>query len=595
MNKKELSTLVLLLLLIPVWLFMDARFIKPLFPEPVQPIPTPATSGVEVNAPGGNLESGEDKLREAPTAGIPKEVPVVLPLETIPADPMLLSLTNDVMRVVVSNFGGGIQEVYLSDFPENLEDSSPVRLDFSSSPALVYDAPGLTQEAPFQVETDESGRQLALTRILHSGLRFRRELVLQEGSYVVKVKDTWMNPGVAEEAADVMSIWLGRMFPRPEASETYGPYLGVDVRHTGGIGMKHYVKDIVSEVGKRDEVWEHMVPQGLDWIGVKNKFFTQVLTPMQGDSTVTGAKMRARKGEGDAKIGMVQAGVVFGRSGVSGGGSLVREYTYYVGPISQENLRPLGLGQEEVIDYRLWRVFVPIGKILMSGLTGLHRVTGNWGWSIILLTFVVRLLFWPIMQKGQDNMKRMSKLSPQMKELREKHKNNPEKLNRAMAEFYKEHKINPMAGCAPMFLQIPVFIALYGTLRVATELRFAEFLWIRDLSEPERLYELFGVNVNLLPLSMGATMIWQQRMTPSAGMDEQQRKIMMMMPIVFLFFSYNMPAGLLLYWNTSNLISIYQAWHSKRREAAREASVPAAPLASPPAGKKKPKGPAKKG
>jgi YidC/Oxa1 family membrane protein insertase len=144
-----------------------------------------------------------------------------------------------------------------------------------------------------------------------------------------------------------------------------------------------------------------------------------------------------------------------------------------------------------------------------------------------------------------------------------------------------------MAGCLPMFVQIPVFIALYGTLRVAVELRFAEFLWIRDLSEQEALFFVAGFPVNILPLTMGATMIWQQRLTPGT-MDEQQRKIMMMMPVVFLFISYNMPAGLLLYWTASNLISIYQSWHTKKREAKRLAANPApAPVAAPSALTKK--------
>jgi YidC/Oxa1 family membrane protein insertase len=256
-----------------------------------------------------------------------------------------------------------------------------------------------------------------------------------------------------------------------------------------------------------------------------------------------------------------------------------RELGYYVGPISMDNLQALGNNQHDLIDFRLFRIFVPLGKGMMWGLNRLYNLTGNWGVAIILLTFVVRMLFWPLTQKGAENMKKMSELSPQMKELREKHKNNPQKLNQEMSAFYKQHKVNPMAGCLPMVVQIPVFISLYGVLRVAVELRFAEFLWIRDLSEQEALFFLAGFPVNILPLTMGATMVLQQKLTPS-NMDPQQKKIMMMMPIVFLFICYSMPAGLLLYWTTSNLISIYQTTHTRKRDAKRSAAkgeVAAAP------------------
>jgi len=282
-------------------------------------------------------------------------------------------------------------------------------------------------------------------------------------------------------------------------------------------------------------------------------------------------KMRARQGEGDIRVGMAQAAVLLEGVTLQPGQDMVREYSYYVGPIDMENLKALGGDQEEVIDFRLFRIFVPLGKLMMTGLNMLHEVTGNWGVAIILLTFVVRMLFWPLTQKGAENMKKMSELSPQMKEMREKYKNNPQKLNQEMSKFYKEHKVNPMAGCLPMLVQIPVFISLYGVLRVAVDLRFAEFLWINDLSEQEALFFIAGFPVNILPLTMGATMILQQRLTPS-NMDEQQRKIMMMMPIVFLFITYTMPSGLLLYWTTSNLISIYQTTHTRRRDAKKEAA-----------------------
>jgi YidC/Oxa1 family membrane protein insertase len=379
------------------------------------------------------------------------------------------------------------------------------------------------------------------------------------------------------------------MRPIEGISQKFGPYVGIDAEHTGDSGVQRYWKDIRKGL-KTNETFEETIGQGVKWISVKNKFFTQVLTLESGDESGSrGITVRGGRGEGEALIGSARPSVRLDSATLEPGGLMRRAYTYYVGPVSMDRLQALGGGQEKVIDFRLFRVFVPIATLMMKGLNTLHGFTGNWGVAIILLTFVVRMLFWPLTQKGAENMKRMSELSPQMKALREKYNNNPQKLNQEMAAFYKEHKVNPMAGCLPMLVQIPVFISLYGVLRVAVELRFADFLWIRDLSEQEAIFMLGGFTVNILPLTMGATMILQQRLTPS-NMDPQQQKIMTMMPIVFLFITYTMPSGLLLYWTTSNLVSIYQTTHTRRRDAKREAAKEggsAAPAKTPPAGKKK--------
>jgi YidC/Oxa1 family membrane protein insertase len=158
-------------------------------------------------------------------------------------------------------------------------------------------------------------------------------------------------------------------------------------------------------------------------------------------------------------------------------------------------------------------------------------------------------------------MRKMQALQPQMKEIREKFKDNPQRMQQETMKFYKENKVNPMGGCLPMLVQIPVFIALFVVLRSAIELRFSKFLWISDLSEPENL--LAGMipivgSLNILPLLMSATMVWQQKLTPAAGDPQQQKMMAIMMPIMMLFFFYTMPSGLVLYWTTSNLIMIVQ-------------------------------------
>ena len=424
------------------------------------------------------------------------------------------------------------------------------------------------------------------TRALPGGSVFRRVLTFED-EYVLRVVDQWENPTGEPVVAPDLELFLGPMHPIEGISQKFGPYVGVDANHSGDMGLERYWKDIRDGV-KSNVAYEETFDAGVEWVSVKNKFFTQVLTVEPGEAPGAEAlTVRGRRGEGEALIGEARPSVRL-RGGTGSPGSLMRrEYTYYVGPVSMDRLKALGGGQQKVIDFRLWNFFVPIATLMMNGLNMLHGVTGNWGVAIILLTFVVRMLFWPLTQKGTENMKRMSELSPQMKEIREKYKGNSQKLNQEMAAFYKEHKVNPMAGCLPMFVQIPVFISLYGVLRVAVELRFAEFLWIQDLSEQEALFMVGGFAVNILPLTMGATLILQQKLTPS-NMDPQQQKIMMMMPIVFLFITYTMPAGLLLYWTTSNLVSIYQTTHTRRKDAKRGAEKKEPPAAPPPAaGKKK--------
>jgi YidC/Oxa1 family membrane protein insertase len=214
-------------------------------------------------------------------------------------------------------------------------------------------------------------------------------------------------------------------------------------------------------------------------------------------------------------------------------------------------------------------LFRPVCILLLNTLNGFNWVIPSYGLAIILLTGLVRLVFWPVTHKANQSMKEMQKIKPLMDELREKYKGNPQKLNQETMLLYREHKVNPLSGCLPMLIQIPVFFALYTMLRSAVELRLEKFLWIRDLSEPEALFEgmipLIG-SLNILPLLMTATMIWQQKLTPSMG-DPQQQKMMMMMSAVMMFMFYGMPSGLLLYWTVSQCLAILQLLMHQKKPA----------------------------
>ena len=204
-----------------------------------------------------------------------------------------------------------------------------------------------------------------------------------------------------------------------------------------------------------------------------------------------------------------------------------------------------------------------------------NHYINNYGVSIILLTILIKILFWPLTHKSYKSMGEMKKLQPRMAKIREKYKDNKQQMNREMMALYKTYKVNPMGGCLPMVIQIPVFFALFRILGNAIELRHAPFmLWINDLSAPDRLFNLpFQVplmapptGIPVLTLLMGASMFLQQKMTPTPG-DPTQAKIMMFLPIIFTFMFINFPSGLVLYWLVNNILSIGQQYRIQKRSA----------------------------
>ena len=215
-------------------------------------------------------------------------------------------------------------------------------------------------------------------------------------------------------------------------------------------------------------------------------------------------------------------------------------------------------------------------------MNGLNALGLSYGLAIIAITVIIKLLFWPLTQASTRSMKRMQKLQPQMKAIQEKFKDDPAKMNKKTMEFMKEHKVSPLGGCLPLVLQIPVFIGFFKMVQSAIELRGASFLWASDLSRPDTIFTIPGMdfNVNPLPLLMGGTMLWQASLTPpSPGMDPAQQKIMKYFPLIFLFMLYNYSAGLTLYWTVQNLLSIAQMKLTKTvDEPAPKAALPASAL-----------------
>ncbi|MDR0467830.1 MAG: membrane protein insertase YidC [Campylobacteraceae bacterium] len=237
--------------------------------------------------------------------------------------------------------------------------------------------------------------------------------------------------------------------------------------------------------------------------------------------------------------------------------------TGYIGPKSRENIHAVNKELDPVIEYGF---FTAISKPLFSLLYFLHDKIGNWGWAIVILTILIRLVLYPLTYKGMVSMNKLKELAPKVKELQNQYKDDKQKLNVKMMELYKKHGANPMGGCLPILIQIPIFFAIYRVLLNAIELKNAPWiLWIEDLAIKDPYF--------VLPILMGLTMYLQQRLTPTNFIDPMQEKIMRMLPIIFTFFFIWFPAGLTLYWFINNLFSVFQQLYvnrifDKKKEAA---------------------------
>ncbi len=189
----------------------------------------------------------------------------------------------------------------------------------------------------------------------------------------------------------------------------------------------------------------------------------------------------------------------------------------------------------------------------------IHSVVPSWGWSIVIMTICIKLLFWPLTAKASRSQKRMASIQGPMAELKEKHKDNPQKMQQETLKLFKEHQVNPVAGCLPMLIQMPIFLGLFYMLRTASELRFESFLWVSDLSLPDTQFVVGGFPINILPMIMGVTMFLQMSMMPvSPTADPMQQKIFKFLPFIFLIFLYNFSSGLVLYWTVQNILTIIQ-------------------------------------
>ena len=364
--------------------------------------------------------------------------------------------------------------------------------------------------------------------------RFRRD------SYLVEVGYHIVN--------DTQEPWSGRLYGQfrrnPDESSQPG-LLGGVYTYTGGVissPEKPYEKVDFGDM--EEESLNRSVKGG--WVAMIQHYFVGAWVP---DPDATMNFYTKALGDGNYVMGMIAP-----LETIAAGASQEVKFKLFVGPKIQERLAQAAPGLDRTVDYG-WLFF--IAQPLYICLQFIQGVVFNWGWSIIILTIFIKLLFFPLSNASYKSMARMRKLQPKMMSLRERYGDDKQKLNQGMMEMYRKEKINPLGGCLPILVQIPVFIALYWVLLETVELRQAPFmLWLRDLSAHDPYY--------VLPVLMGISMFAQQRLNPTPP-DPIQAKVMMALPVVFTFFFLFFPSGLVLYWFVNNLLSIAQQWVITRR------------------------------
>ncbi len=510
--------------------------------EPITMVPPKATEGA---APSPTTP-GAPPVPAAPSGG-----GIAVPV----AGAGTVVVENDVFRAEITLAGGRLASLRLKDFKETVAKDSPPLDLVGKSPVLplTFETGPETTDAGVVYTADRasltlSGEQegsVVLSGTTADGRALQKKLTFIGNSYLFAVSGSGAAPGTGLVLTTVA---------KEGAAGGQNPGKEVALALSNQKLVEHSIDDITKQAITVDDT---------QWAGFSAQYFVSLALPAQGtvDATMgavsTGLQTTDNKPEHMPIV----------RLEASGSGD-VGPYHVFMGPKERNILVAAGHHLDRALDFGwFWFIALP----LLYGLELLHKVTGNYGIDIILLTTIVKVVTIPLTQTSLRSMKAMQKLQPEVTKLRERYKDDQVAMQKEMMELYKRHQVNPFSGCLPMVLQIPIFVGLYNALNHAIELRHAPFmLWINDLSSPDRL-TIAGVPVPVLTLLMGLSMLVQQRMTPQQG-DPMQQRMMMIMPVMFTFMFINFPAGLVLYWLVNNLLSISQQYFMLRGD---KAAVPA--------------------
>ena len=504
-------------------------------------------------------------------------------------------LNNGSVAYTFTTKGGGILTAKLLD----TKDSIILNARGKAAVGALSGAAKAWDDLNYKI-VEQDGKHVSVEAETPEHLIYRKQYSLTEGKgsdpHLLDYKLTITNKGAAKLTKDSLYIYTGAaMELRPD--EIVKPAFcwndagDADSKDTGFFGSGWFSGE-VTELRKDF--------QRLRWAGVMSRFYTMLISTKEDQAAKIWAEPFLIDHSNDefkgnsraAQDKAIHGGVSIPPIDLDAGASKSFDLRVYMGPKVYHALSGIDDvepdRQQRYVMFYGWFTFV--SKHLVWLMRVFHDWFGNWGTAIILLTLTVRTILGPVQARANSTMKRMSMLSPKLKELQAKHKDEPQKQQAEMMKLYREYGVNPLGGCLPMFVQIPVFFGFYRVLQYAAELRGQSFLWVPDLSLPDTITHIAGYPLNPLPLVMVLTNFLQMKFTPQPqSTDNTQRRLMMFMPLIFLFICYNFASALALYWTTQNIFSIFQAQVQRRfqKDPVLTKLPPAGPASSPGSGSKK--------
>jgi YidC/Oxa1 family membrane protein insertase len=522
----------------------------------------------------------------APAHGSPTTTPAILapsPTPVAEATPSsgesapsfaekIETLRNSDVELHLTNRGGGIKEAVL--LKQVAEKGQPVILNSDKSAPIgaLIEEPSSPTLAEFTAspESDSAVRFESTTpeQVVIRKKFFFEKSPENKDNYVIEMDVDLENRGDKPYQSGGYFVALGSAAPiHPKDYPSYtrlvwcidGKAKGIDVGWFGsssgflGLGLGQRAARLYYQ--------ENIA--GAEWVAVSNQFFTTLMAPLTAKATgVWGRRFDIDYGP-EQKLLAIEGALGMPGFQLQPGQTYNARFEIYAGPKLYHRLAQLAHNEAEVMDFGVFKI---VCQLLLNFMNLLHSWLHDYGLAILALTTIIKLTLWPIQNKANRSMRQMAALSPKIQELRDKYKDDPTRMNQEVMKLYKQYGINPVGGCLPMMIQIPIFFGLFKMLGQAVELRNAKFLWVKDLSQPDTVAHLplLGWPINIIPLCMAATQVWLMAMTPKTG-DPTQRRIAMFMPLIFLFICYNFAAALALYYTAQNLFSILQFYQNRRQ------------------------------
>ena len=534
----------------------------------------------------------------------------------------LITISNADARYTFTSRGGGLKSVELLKYPETVSarwkksssTNGVATLNARTSvPVLaILGDTNLVGDGNFTLSKTDDGDGVRAEKLLPDGLLLTKEFHLSS-NYLVNASVNLKNNSDKPLALSAQEFVTGTATPMD--ADDNGMYLGVtwfDGTNYVDNGTRYFNTNTTAFFGMihRTPTPEFRAGAGnVVWAAAHNQFFVLLAMPKQPAQQVVARPVNLPPlAENSIATGIgIQTALIYPAQTLSVNSNVERQIVFFAGPKEYRTLARIGGDFQNHADLAMnfgtgyisfWGVGTFFAKLLLSSMNWLHDVTKmGYGWAIVVITILLRAVFWPLTAASTRSMKRMQALAPEVKALKEKYKDDPQKFTAKQMELWKKNKVSPMGGCLPMMVQMPVFFGFLAMIRCAIELRGAHFLWVADLTKPDTLFMIPGVTFipfistasglpfNPLPLLMVGVMVWQSHLQPvSPGMDPGQQKMMRFMPLMMLLFLYNYSSGMALYMTVSTLLGILQMRLTKMNQPPAATTIPAL---TPPSKKKK--------